>query len=346
MQRNCAIRWFAAMLAALAIAGLPQVAAAQENRQQAEAQREQTQPLNNAPLWRDVRRSNPDLYTTTQVRGVDTDVLIESGGQLWRQVRNDPITIYGGWLIVIIFLAVVAFYAVYGQQKPNAPPTGRKIMRFSIWDRTVHWATAITFVILAITGLITLFGKYLLLPLIGYTAFSWLAIVSKSLHNFVGPLFAICTVVMIATFARDNLLKSYDWKWARHFGGLTTGKHVPSGRYNFGEKAWFWGGVVLLGIIAIISGFVLDFANFGQGRVTMQVANVVHAVAAVLFIAMSLGHIYLGTIGTAGAYSAMRNGDVDETWAKFHHEYWYEEVKSGGRGPGAAPSHAPAAPLR
>ncbi len=55
----------------------------------------------------------------------------------------------------------------------------------------------------------------------------------------------------------------------------------------------------------------------------------VHAVATVLMMAMFLGHIYLGTIGMKGAYQAMRTGYGDETWAKEHHELWYDDVKAG-----------------
>jgi formate dehydrogenase subunit gamma len=63
----------------------------------------------------------------------------------------------------------------------------------------------------------------------------------------------------------------------------------------------------------------------------MGEANLVHASVASVLIAMALGHIYLGTVGLAGAYQAMREGTVDESWAKEHHEIWYNEVKSGKR---------------
>jgi formate dehydrogenase subunit gamma len=69
----------------------------------------------------------------------------------------------------------------------------------------------------------------------------------------------------------------------------------------------------------------------------------VHAIAALLYITISLGHIYMGTIGVEGSYRAMREGVVDEAWAKEHHEIWYNEVKSGKRAAagGAVPAGAP-----
>jgi formate dehydrogenase subunit gamma len=337
----------AAYLAALLIAVAAPAGAAESGANKEQVQRQATQPLNNAPVWRDVRGGEVNPYQTTQVRGVETNVLVQSQGEIWRQLRNGPITVYGGWLLVLVVLALGVFYWWRGKIMLSEPASGRLIERFNPWERIVHWATAISFVILAASGLIMLFGKYVLLPVFGYTLFSWLAILSKNLHNFVGPLFAVCTVIMFFTFVRDNIWQRGDWEWVRKAGGLFTGKHVPSWRFNIAEKSWFWLGVTFLGIIVSATGFVLDFPNFGQGRETMQMTNVIHAIAAVLFVAASLGHIYLGTIGMEGAYESMRQGYVDETWAKEHHEYWYNEVMAGkGMAGGAVPAAAKAAPAK
>lgn len=347
MRDNLGMRWLMRWCVVLCVALLPQYAfAADAGGAKAQAERQAVQPLNNAPLWRDVRGGdNP--YQTTQVRGIETDVLVQSGGETWRQIRNGPITVYGGWLLVVITLLIGAYYGVKGQIKLHDKPTGRQLQRFTLWDRVVHWSTAVSFVILAITGMVTLFGKYILLPVFGYTLFSWLAILSKNLHNFVGPLFAVCTVLLFITFVRDNIPKAHDWLWMKKAGGLLSGEHVPSDRFNAGEKIWFWFGVTLLGIVASITGFILDFANFGQGRLLMQQANVIHGIAAVLFVPMALAHIYIGTLGVEGAYDSMRTGSVDETWAKEHHEYWYNDAKTRqGHAPGGAPSAAVAAAMK
>ena len=344
MHGNRAMRWAACLFAMLLTALAPQFAVAAESSADEQAQRQQTQPHNNAPVWRDVRGGD-NRYQTTQVRGVETSVLVQPQGETWRQIRNGPITIYGGWLLVLVLVALGAFYWWRGKIMLSHPRTGRVIERFSGWDRLVHWATAISFVILAVSGLIMLFGKYILLPLFGYTLFSWLAILSKNLHNFVGPLFAVCTVIMFFTFVKGNMWQRGDWQWILKAGGLFTGKHVPSWRFNIAEKSWFWLGVTFLGIISSVTGFILDFPNFAQGRETMQAANVIHAITAVLFIAAALGHIYIGTIGMEDAYETMRSGQVDETWAKEHHEYWYNDVK-GGRVGGGSPSAAHASAMK
>jgi formate dehydrogenase subunit gamma len=139
----------------------------------------------------------------------------------------------------------------------------------------------------------------------------------------------VSLLVFIVMFIKDNLPRLYDFKWFANLGGMVSGEHVPSGRFNAGEKVWFWIGVVVLSLIVSASGLVLLFPNFDQVRAVMIEANVVHAVSAGVVMAISLGHIYLGTIGLEGAYEAMRNGYVDEAWAKEHHEYWYNDVKSG-----------------
>ena len=300
-------------------------AVAAENKE-TQAQRQQDQPYNNAPTWRAVR-SGQENHTT--VKGVETGVLVQSGGETWRELRNGPVTFYGGIFLIAVPVLIFLYFHMYGALKLHDKPTGRMIQRFSDWERVVHWSTAISFVVLAITGVIILFGKHVILPVFGYTLFSWLAILSKNLHNFVGPLFIFCVAAMFVTFVKDNIWKAHDFLWVKKAGGMFSKEHVPSGRFNAGEKFWFWVGVTILSIIVVVTGLILDFPNFEQGRTMMQQANVIHAVVAIIFIAASLGHIYMGTLGVEGAYQSMRNGTVDETWAKEHHELWYNDIKSG-----------------
>lgn len=303
----------------------------------AQQQRQLTQPLNNEPVWKEVRSGAPQ---TTTVRGRETNVLVQSAGETWRTLRNSMVSVYSGWALVILLLVIAAFYFWKGTMQLHEAPTGRKIRRFTNWQMAIHWTTATAFVILAVSGLIIVFGKNILLPLIGYTLFSWLTILAKNLHNFIGPLFLVCIILLFFTFVRDNFWRRYDLNWIRHFGGLVSKQDVPSGKFNAGEKLWFWGGVLVFGLIVSASGLVLDFPNFDQTRNTMQIANIIHLTIASLFMLGALGHIYMGTLGMAGAYDAMSKGYVDETWAKEHHLYWYNDVKAG-KTP-AAPDDAPA----
>ncbi|HXZ49203.1 MAG TPA: formate dehydrogenase subunit gamma [Usitatibacter sp.] len=263
--------------------------------------------------------------------GLERNVLIQTGGKKWRELRDGPIAQIGGWLIVLVLAAIILFYLVKGPVRTKGKPTGRLIERFNAVERAAHWTMAISFVVLGLTGIVLFFGKYIVLPWLGYKGFSWLAIVSKNLHNFVGPLFIFSIVVGFLIFVKDNFFTSADWSWLARLGGMLSGNEMPSGRFNGGEKAWFWGGVTLLGIVMSVTGLILNFPNWDQLRESMQLANVVHVVAAVLFIVASFGHIYMGTVGVEGSYRAMRDGYVDEEWAKEHHSIWYDEVKQGKR---------------
>ncbi|QJR11590.1 hypothetical protein DSM104443_02669 [Usitatibacter rugosus] len=267
------------------------------------------------------------------VPGRETNVLIQGSGHEWRKFRNGPLTQYGGWLMVIVLAAIAVFYLIKGKVRLQGPRTGRLIERFNSIERLSHWTMAISFVVLAISGIVILFGKYIVMPWLGHAAFSTVTIACKTVHNFVGPLFIFSLVVMFLLYVKDNWPNAGDIKWLVRLGGMFSKSHdeVPSGRFNGGEKAWFWGGLVFLGLAVSITGLILDFPNWNQGREVMQQSNVIHAIAAILFISASFAHIYLGTIGMEGAYEGMRHGFVDETWAKEHHALWYDEVKAGKR---------------
>jgi formate dehydrogenase subunit gamma len=331
-------RLFASLLLACGLSFAGVVAGQSPVEQQ--RQQQVTQPGNNAPVWRDVR-SGRENYTTD--KGREAGVLVQSAGETWRQIRNGPVTFYGGWLVLLAALAILGFYFAKGPVRLHGRPSGRLMRRFSSFEQVVHWSTAISFCVLGLSGLIMLFGKHLLLPVFGHTLFGWLAVLSKSLHNFIAPLFIVSVLAMVLMFIRDNLPRAYDWRWfARAWGVMARGEHVPTGRFNAGEKGWFWLGVVGLSIVVSWSGVILLFPNFDQTRAVMQDAWIWHASAALFYIALSLGHIYLGTLGLEGSYQAMRSGYVDETWAKEHHQYWYDEVKAGRRASGGAiPSGAP-----
>lgn len=321
----------------------PEASADPNYAKQTNGERAKVQPGNNAPMWRQVGEGVTGYSSLPKSEAPEAGNLIQpfvqypgsrltNAGEAWRQVRNHWIIPYGGSLFLIVLLAIAIFYFSKGSIKTHGVETGRKIERFTPFERAAHWSNAIAFSILAISGLVMAFGKFFLLPIIGGALFGWLTWLLKTMHNFAGPLFAVSLVIVFFTFLRDNWPQKGDLHWLAKGGGLVTGSHEPpSNRFNAGEKLIFWGGVFFLGIVVVSSGFVLDKLLPGliYERSTMQVAHMVHAVATVLMMCMFLGHIYLGTIGMQGAYKAMRTGYVDETWAREHHEYWYDDVKAG-----------------
>jgi formate dehydrogenase subunit gamma len=309
---------------------------------QSNGERAKVQPGNNAPMWRQVGQGVTGYSSLPKSQAPEAGNLIQpfvqypgsrltNAGEAWRQVRNNWLIPYGGAFLLIVLGAIALFYRAKGRIMLHGAETGRKIERFTPFERSAHWANAIAFCILAISGLVMAFGKFLLLPVIGGTLFGWLAYALKNMHNFAGPLFAVSLVIVIVTFARDNLPRRGDLNWLLKGGGLMSGKEVASHRFNAGEKLIFWGGVLFLGLIVVASGLVLNHLVPGliYERSTMQIAHMVHAVATTLMVAMFIAHIYIGTLGMEGAYGAMRSGYVDETWAKEHHELWYDDVKAG-----------------
>jgi formate dehydrogenase subunit gamma len=316
-----------ALAASVALAQSPAVSPKEADYAREQQAQQASQPGNNQPVWKEIRSGAPQITT---VRGRETNVLVQPEGQTWRAMRV-PIVSAGGWLLALAVLGLMGYYAW----------RGRLIERFSMVRRVAHWAMGGSFAVLAVTGLVVTFGKAVLLPLIGYTLFSWLATVSKTLHNFVGPLFTVALPVFIVLYIRDNLPQTGDGRWLAKFGGMLdrSGKtHVASGKFNAGEKGLFWLLVCVLSTILVVTGLILDFPNFDQTRATMQLTNLTHLAAGLVAITLACFHIYMATLGVRGALDAMRTGYVDETWAKEHHEYWYNDVMSGKVARGPEPS--------
>jgi len=317
------------------------VAPAEPRADDTNAMRAKSQPGNNAPFWRSVRNSGVQQGVTT-LPGPEQGTLIQrfvqypgsrftTAGEAWREARNRVLLPYGGALLLIIIGAIALYYWRRGALGGKYPDTGRQIERFTPFERSAHWANAIAFVILGVSGLVMSFGKFVLLPFVGHALFGWLTYALKTLHNLVGPLFAVSLFIIFVTFLRDELPRKGDLAWVLKGGGMFGGEEVASHRFNAGEKVIFWAGVVVLGPIVVGSGLVLDrlLPGLGDVRADMQVAQMVHAVATVLLMAMLLGHIYLGTIGMKGAYRGMRHGYVDEAWAHEHHELWLNDIQAG-----------------
>jgi formate dehydrogenase subunit gamma len=294
---------------------------------------------NQPPKWSEVELKGQ--YAS--VPGREMNVLVEDSGQWWREVRNGPLTLYGGILLLVFPALILAFYFAKGAFKLHGARSGKLIERFNSAERVAHWTMAISFVVLAVSGIIIMFGKHFLMPIAGASVFAWITQAMKALHNFAGPLFIFSLVAFFFIYVRDNFFKSHDFTWLSKFGGLLSGKEIPSGRFNGGEKSWFWLSIVVFGILISASGLLLLFPNWNTTRELMAEANLVHGVVGVLFVAASFAHIYMGTIGTEGAYEGMRNGYVDETWAKEHHALWYDDVKNAANKP-AAPASGAAQP--
>jgi formate dehydrogenase subunit gamma len=287
-----------------------------------------------AEYWRAVR-GGVEGYSA--VTGPEAGVLIQNGGQNWRAVRNGPVSFYGGSLIIAVLILLAAKHIVRGRDKLESR-TGRTITRWSTFERVMHWYVAISFIILAITGLSLIFGKALLIPLMGKEGFAAWAALAKPVHDYLALPFAAGLTLLMLMWIGHNIPKSYDFQWLKSLGGAIGDGHPPAGFFNAGEKVFYW--LVFVGGVAMtLSGVYLLFPNLETVRESMQFWHIIHASSGLFLIAVALGHMYLGSIGTEGVLEGMVSGEVDEGFARQHHSLWYEEVKGS-----AKPAEGEAAP--
>ena len=279
--------------------------------------------------WREARKGAAGYSAVAGWDDPESGVLIQNGGQNWRQIRNGWIANYAPLMLGVVFAALVLYHALHGRNNLSERPSGRRVLRWRPHERALHWTMALLFVILAVTGLSLLFGRALLIPVLGKDAFAAYAGVAKDLHNYLGPAFFACMVLVLLLWLPRNIPNRTDWEWVRQWGGLFGKGHPSAGFMNGGEKIWYWI-VFLVGGAVCVSGLVLDFPNYGQTRETMQIANVIHGGLSVAWLSVALGHVYIGTLGTEGALEGMRTGYVSEEWARQHHNLWLEEVRRSG----------------
>jgi formate dehydrogenase subunit gamma len=310
----------AVLLLVAGTAGLIAYASVGPPDQPAGLQWSQTNPR--ADFWREVRRGTPG---TTTVSGQERGILIQNSGQNWRRIRNGLIASVSPWILAGVFFVIALFFVVFGRDKLEEAPDGETLKRFSAAERWLHWITAVLFIVMAISGLSMLFGRAVLIPVLGLGGFAGYMGVAMRIHNYAGPIFLAGVLIEILVWIRSNIPQQIDLVWFKNFGGMTgKGPRPHAGKINGGEKAWFWI-LVIAGLGIGASGLIIDFPNFGQSRLLMQVAHVIHATLAVLFVAASLGHIYIGTIGAEGTFQGMWQGKVSTSWAKQHADLWYAE---------------------
>jgi formate dehydrogenase subunit gamma len=267
-------------------------------------------------------------------------VLMQPAGRTWDYFHE--VLLHRGGAIVILGMIVVlaAAYLVMGRLRITAGRSGQKIVRFKAFERFSHWLTAVSFVILGLTGLNITFGKILLLPVVGPDTFSDISSAAKYVHNFTSFSFMAGLLLIIVIFFKDNLPAKVDLDWVRQGGGFIKNRHAPAGKFNPGEKLVYWLSLAA-GIAVSLSGLLLLFPFYGTDIADMQIAQGAHAIVAVLFIALILGHIYIGTLGMEGAFEAMGTGEVDLNWAKEHHDLWLAQqlAKENWQGePSATPA--------
>jgi len=324
-------------------------------------------------LWRALRYGEAAI--SSQVRSPGSTLLVQDSGMAWLKFRAGPLREWGGYFLLGVIAFLALFYLIRGRIRIGAGHAGVTVERFKFIERFAHWLLAGSFLLLAFTGLLVLFGRVAVIPLFdmmgsdaGHQINSTIAIGSKWIHNNVSWAFMIALVMIFVMWVLHNIPNRHDLNWIAKGGGIIGGGHPPAKKFNAGQKIIFWS-VILLGISISASGLELLFPfelhlfekTFGMMRgigitelpvygplpetltphAEMQHAQIWHAMVSFILMGIIIAHIYIGTLGMEGAYDAMGSGEVDLNWAKEHHSLWVEEEIEKGR---AAPHSGGATP--
>jgi len=301
----------------------------------AQAQQGAVNPL--SEYWRSARQGTEGVSAVTAPAA---NVLITESGQNFRQLRNGPLATYGAWIMAIVLLILAALFLVRGRVQIDGGRAGMTVERWTLFDRVLHWYTAILFIVLAITGLSLLYGRLVLMPVMGAEAFATYAQGAIYVHNYLGAFFAVGLVLMVLKWIRVNVPKGHDLKWFLSGGGFLKGAHPHAGFVNGGEKLLFWF-LATVGIAMMITGLILVFPVFGLSREAMQISLLIHAATAILVISFIFGHIYLAIVAMKGSLEGMVGGRVDVNWARQHHDLWMKDLEEKGVKPQPAADAAP-----
>jgi len=318
-------------------------------------------------LWRALRYNSADIRVSAG--GDVATVLVQDGGMSWLTFRQGPLRQYGGWLLLGTLGALALFFLLRGRVRVDGEKTGRTVTRFEFIERMAHWTLAGSFILLGLTGLLTLFGRVAIQPYLGKDVNSLLLIGSKWIHNSVSWAFMLALIMVFVLWVAHNIPNRLDLVWIKQFGGIVGKKHPPAKKFNAGQKVIFWS-VILFGASISLSGLSLLFPfelplfaktftilndlglpqGLGYGALPtelapqeeMQLAQLWHAIVAFVLMAIIIAHIYIGSVGMEGAYDAMGTGEVDEAWAHQHHSIWLEEVQEKERAKTGTTGAAPA----
>ena len=198
----------------------------------------------------------------------------------------------------------------------------RDIQRYSAAERANHWIVAISFVLLALSGLAFFHPSFFFMTNL-FGGGPW----TRILHPYIGIIMAVGFLLMFFRFWQLNIIKERDIDWIKHVPDLVAGDHAnipPAEKYNGGQKVLFWL-LVLCMLGLVITGVLMWRAWWTPPITVIRAATLLHAVSAFGLIGLIIAHIY-AAIWTKGTLRAMTRGTVTRAWAKFHHPLWYRRM--------------------
>jgi formate dehydrogenase subunit gamma len=199
-----------------------------------------------------------------------------------------------------------------------------EVPRYNASERVIHWTVAITFILLAASGLAFFHPAFwFLTSLLG--GGTW----SRILHPFLGLVMFAFFAVMAVKYWKENVIKSYDREWGKRLSDVINNRddNLPEiDKYNIGQKQLFWVMVATMGLL-LVSGVVLWRDTVFAFPVTVvRISAVVHAAASFVLILGIIVHIYSAIFWVKGSLRAMTRGTVTHAWAKHHHPLWYRRI--------------------
>lgn len=246
------------------------------------------------------------------------------------------------WLAPALMAALFGMIAVFlvfikvnGISKLHHGFSGKMVYRWSKSDVAIHWLGALPCLLLILTGLVLLAGRFFVQPFIGEGFWASLVYGAKQIHDVFAIPFMIGWVLMTLLWAKNQMPKMYDVKWFMVVGGYINfgpfkGQHPDAGFANAGEKLWFWT-FALFGLVISATGMLLLFPNlFEPSRTLSLIALILHGISAIIICAFSIVHIFMATAMSEGGMECMISGYCDENWATQHHNLWFDEIKENG----------------
>ncbi len=239
----------------------------------------------------------------------------QGSGQLFIMLQHNLFTPLFAAVLIGMVLLFAAHYLFIGAKEFSHE--GEKIFYYTVFCRLIHALAALSFSVLAVSGLTIIFGKLLHGGTVVQTA--------RSLHAAAAVVYLPTALILFFLWVKDMLPVAYDLDWLLIFGGYLSKKKVtvPAGKFNIGQKSWFWlavGG----GLIMAYTGYYLF--TFATDIPEIRLAAMVHNFLGAILLAMFMIHLYMAVFAIKGALQSMLTGRKSAEEVAIMHSKYYQNL--------------------
>ncbi len=229
-------------------------------------------------------------------------------GQLFTGLQKD---LFPRLFLLVITIVPVFFFLHYVAIGPMSfPHDGKQVYCYTLFVRIIHWLAAVSFSLLVLTGLLVIFAK-----LLGGGS---LGIWARIVHLVTAVIFSASVIPMFLFWVREMLPAVHDLKWMLIMGGYLSKeqKAVPAGKFNAGQKMWFWLATIGGAVMAVTGYFLYSH----QGNIdTLRLSAIIHNVLGAAMVALFLVHLYMSLAAIKGSLRSMISGYKAEAELKILH---------------------------